>query len=216
MLANGRIPTIATPPPKHERVASRWAGKVRGVLAGAKVAILWAVFVACAITTAAAAGWIVWAHDVNAKFDALMAGDDIAVDAASAPPELLAARAYFLLTRDNLQDAQPLLDQAAVRAGDRVQVRMLYNMANARVRTAVAEIQNGRFDQAVPQVALAKAEYRSALRLDPGNWDVKYNLDVAMRLVRDLPRQEGEVDEEGVKEPAKLWTDLPGVPKGLP
>jgi mxaK protein len=34
--------------------------------------------------------------------------------------------------------------------------------------------------------------------------------------VRDLPRAEGENDEDAQKDPAKLWTDLPGVPKGLP
>ena len=63
---------------------------------------------------------------------------------------------------------------------------------------------------------LAKDEYRLALRLDPSNWDIKHNLDVAMRLVRDFPGYEGEAEEVPEDAPKNLWTDLPGVPRGLP
>ncbi len=93
---------------------------------------------------------------------------------------------------------------------------MLYNMANARMRGAVTAIGKGDYDKAVPLVMLAKAEYRSALRLNPSNWDAKYNLDIAMRLVRDLPQAVGEDEEKPLQTPEKLWTDLPGAPKGLP
>lgn len=216
MLTNGRIPAIDVAAPKGKDRLRQLSERTRAILADARGPILWGILAVCAITTVAAAALVLRANDVNAKIDQLMSGKDVPVDASSAPPALLEARAYFLLTRDNLEEAQPLLDQAALRADPQVRVRMLYNMANARLRASVAAIQQGQFDQAIPQVALAKAEYRSALRLDPKDWDAKHNLDVAMRLVRDLPRQEGEVDEDNVKEPAKLWTDLPGVPKGLP
>ncbi len=93
---------------------------------------------------------------------------------------------------------------------------MLYNMANARMRAAIAAIGKGDYDKAIPLVALAKSEYRSALRLDAADWDAKYNLDIAMRLVRDLPQAVGEDEEKPLETPQKLWTDLPGVPKGLP
>lgn len=216
MHVNGRIPAIQPAMPKRKSMRKRLLGKASAWLASARGAVLWLVLAASAATSIAAAAYVVRAQDINRKIAELNAGKDVAVDPASAPQALLEARADFLLTRDRIKDAQPLLDQAALRAGDRVRVRMLYNMANARVRAAIEAIRQGHFDQAVPQVALAKAEYRSALRLDPGNWDAKHNLDVAMRLVRDLPREEGESDESNVKEPAKLWTDLPGVPKGLP
>lgn len=215
-MLDGRIPTIATTSPKRKSAISRLGEKASAVLAVAWGPILWTALAASAIATIGAGAYVFWADGVNSKIRQLVGGKDVVIDVASAPPALLEARAYFLLTRDNLADAQPLLDQAALRADDDVRVRMLYNMANARQRMAVKEIQQGQFDQAIPQVALAKAEYRSALRLDPGNWDIKHNLDVALRLVRDLPRQETEEDESNTKEPAKLWTDLPGVPKGLP
>jgi mxaK protein len=103
-----------------------------------------------------------------------------------------------------------------LRAAAAVQVRMLYNMANARLRAAIKATEQGKFDKAIPLVALAKAEYRSALRLAPLDWEAKHNLDVAMRLVRDLPRGEAEEKTEPETTPSKLWTDLPGIPKGLP
>lgn len=216
MHANGRIPAISPVPRKKKSATSRFSEQALAGLAKLRGPILWVVLLASVITTLGATALIVRTRGVNAKISQLVTGKDVTVDIASAPAALLEARASFLLTRDLIKEAQPVLDQAALRADKEVRVRMLYNMANARLRAAVEQIQQGHFDQAIPQVALAKAEYRSALRLDPGNWDVKYNLDVAMRLVRDLPREEGESDEAKVKEPAKLWTDLPGVPKGLP
>jgi mxaK protein len=152
----------------------------------------------------------------NAAIDGMRAGSEVEVDAAEAPPEMLDARAAFFLRRDRIDEAQPLLDQALLRADAPIQMRMLFNMANARMRGAVAAIGKGDYDKAIPLVTLAKSEYRSALRLDPAFWDAKYNLDIAMRLVRDLPQAVGEDEEKPLQTPEKLWTDLPGVPKGLP
>ncbi len=62
---------------------------------------------------------------------------------------------------------------------------------------------------------LARDFYVRALRLEPGFWDAKYNLDVAMRLVRDFPDVQIQGDDR--KRPtSRLWTDLPGLPKGGP
>jgi mxaK protein len=181
-----------------------------------KAAILWLLLGTSGIVLVGAGALLVWKQHTNSLIRELRAGKNVAVDAVSAPAALLEARASFLLTRDRIDEAQPLLDQASLRASGAQQERMLYNMANTRMRASIKAIEQGNFDRATPLVALAKSEYRSALRLDPGNWDAKFNLDVAMRLVRDLPRAEGE-DETGKDEPpAKLWTDLPGVPKGLP
>ena len=215
MLANGRLSAAAQHPSRPRRSASAFDRAVT-LLAAARGLILWAVLALSTATVVAAVGLILWRQDINAKITELGAGKDVTVDVASAPPALLEARADFFLTRDRIAEAQPFLDQAALAAGPAERVRMLYNMANTRLRTAVGAIQQGQFDQATPQIALAKAEYRSALRLDPGNWDARYNLDVAMRLVRDLPRDAGEDADANVEEPAQLWTDLPGVPKGLP
>ncbi|MCZ7596254.1 MAG: hypothetical protein M5U16_16225 [Hyphomicrobium sp.] len=181
-----------------------------------KAATLWVVLVAGATAFAVAGLLYISKSQTNAVIDRLRVGADVPVDAASAPPALLDARAAFLLKRDRIEETQPLLDQAALRADRATLVRMLYNMANARMRAAVTAIEKGNLDKAIPLVTLAKSEYRTVLRLDPGDWDAKYNLDIAMRLVRDLPRAVGEDEEKPLETPEKLWTDLPGVPKGLP
>lgn len=185
-------------------------------LRNAKVAGLWAALSASVIVLAGAAYLYFGKQQANATIARLRVGFDAPVDPASARPALLDARAAFLLHRDRIEEAQPLLDQAMLRADDATCVRMLYNMANARLRGAVAAIEKGDYDKAIPLVMLAKAEYRSALRLDPGDWNAKYNLDIAMRLVRDLPQAVGEDEQKPLETPEKLWTDLPGVPKGLP
>lgn len=185
-------------------------------LGSAKAAILKALL-AVGIAGVAISGWLLLGKlQANSVIDRLRAGADVEVDAASAPVALLEARAAYLLRRGRIDEAQPLLDQAAERAPPAEQVRMLYNMANARMRAAVTAIEKGNFDKAIPLVTLAKSEYRAALRLDPGDWNAKYNLDVAMRLVRDLPQAVGEDEEKPLETPEKLWTDLPGAPKGLP
>lgn len=181
-----------------------------------KAALLWVLLVGSSTAFAATGVLFLSKLGTNAAMDQLRVGKDIAIDAASAPPALLDARAAFLLKRGRIEEAQPLLDQAATRADAATHVRMLYNMADARIRVAVAAIEKGDFDKAIPLVSLAKSEYRSALRLDPGDWDAKYNLDIAMRLVRDLPQAVGDDEQKPLETPDKLWTDLPGVPKGLP
>ncbi len=191
-------------------VARIWRGllAVRGALFVAALAASLAAFVAFAWT------YLAKRHD-NAVVAGLVAGRDIAIDPARASSEVVLARAHFLLFRDELDEAQALIDQAAPRVDAPVRARLLYNMANARLRKAVAEIEKGALDAAIPLVALAKDEYRRALRIAPDSWDMKYNIDVAMRLVRDFP-QLGESEEEDQEAPKRVWTDLPGVPKGLP
>jgi mxaK protein len=184
---------------------------------GALKALSLQVLLLAAIATMAISGWLLVSKlRVNSAISSLAAGNNVEVDPTTASPAMLDARAAFLLRRGRIDEAQPLLDQAAERASPIINVRMLYNMANARMRAAVRSIEKGDFDKAIPLVALAKSEYRSALRIDPMDWNAKYNLDVAMRLVRDLPQAVGEDEEKPLETPEKLWTDLPGVPKGLP
>jgi mxaK protein len=214
MLGNGHKAEIAARP--ATTAAAHAAHRIGEVFTAAKGTVLWIVLAASAVTLVVCAALYAAHTRTNGMIASLRAGNNVEIDVASASPARLEARIHFLLTRDRLDEAQPLLDQAAQRADPAVESRMLYNMANARLRAAVEFIQQGHFDQAIPLVSLAKAEYRSVLRRDPGNWNAKHNLDVAMRLVRDLPRAQGGDDDDPEQIPSKLWTDLPGVPKGLP
>lgn len=147
-------------------------------------------------------------------FEALASRRDVAPpDDASG--ELLFARAHFLLARDRIDEAQSLVGPLVERGGPKIAARFYYDVGNARARRAVGAIESSQIDKAIPEVRLAKDAFRSALRADPDLWDARYNLDVVMRLVRDFPEFEGG-EEETKAQPKKLWTDLPGRPRGLP
>ncbi|MFK8253004.1 hypothetical protein [Ancylobacter terrae] len=151
----------------------------------------------------------------NALIGDLARGRDLAVDPQARPP-VLYARVAFLTARDRLDEAQPLVNRIAASDDAGVAIAAQYELANARLRTAIEHLQSNDIDPAVPLVRLAKEGYRRALALDPDFWDAKYNLDVAMRLVRDFPQIEVDGEEIPPEAAKRLWTDLPGLPKGLP
>lgn len=151
----------------------------------------------------------------NAVIADLAAGRDRPVEPGAAPRVLL-ARAHFLLIRDRLDEAQPLVDLLGRRGDPTAAVAGFYDLGNARLAQAITHLERMEIEPAIPQVRLAKAAYRAALRLEPGLWDAKYNLDVALRLVRDFPDLEREPKDEPQQAPKRVWTDLPGLPKGLP
>lgn len=151
---------------------------------------------------------------------------DVAVPERS-DPEVSFARLRFLTTVGRLDDALPLVETiaaAAVRVDGTpgsqhevsVAVRALYNMGNARLRHAIELLGTSKSEEAPSSVRLAKEHYVRALRLAPGFWNARYNLDIASRLVRDLPEGELTEEDEEPETPKRLWTDLPGIPKGLP
>ena len=152
---------------------------------------------------------------VNTQISALRAGRDTPV-ATDAKPELLFARIEFLARRDEIDAARVLVDALDHDGRDDLSAMSRYALANALLRKAFDLIERGDLDGAAPFVNLSKREYRRALQLAPSYWDAKFNFDVASRLVRDYPSFEQENGDELQAEPKKLWTDVPGVPKGLP
>jgi len=162
-------------------------------------------------------GALLWqqAGVVNAEILALRAGRDISV-ASDAAPELLLARIEFLSKRDEIDSARSLLDTLDRIGNEELAAKGRYALANALLRRAFDLIERGELDGAGPFVNLSKREYRRALQLAPSNWDAKFNFDVATRLIRDYPSFEQENGDELEVEPKKLWTDVPGIPKGLP
>ena len=152
---------------------------------------------------------------VDKEISALRAGHDTPV-ATDAKPELLLARIEFLAQRDEIDGARVLVDALDRSGREDLSATGRYTLANALLRRAFDLIERGDLDGAGPFVNLSKREYRRALQLAPSYWDAKFNFDVASRLVRDYPNFEQENGDELQAEPKKLWTDVPGVPKGLP
>lgn len=170
--------------------------------------------VALGLIVFSAARLLLAQHD-NSLIRSLGEGHDLATS-ASDPAPLLYARLHFLLVRDRLDEAQPVLNQILRDSDAGLSSAALYVMANARLRVAFSQLEQGRIDPAIPLVRLAKEGYRRSLSIDPDFWDAKYNLDVAMRLVRDFPQIEQSGEEVPPEVAKKLWTELPGLPKGLP
>ncbi|ETF00406.1 hypothetical protein W822_21840 [Advenella kashmirensis W13003] len=166
------------------------------------------------------------ARSDNKTIDALERREDIVV-VEQASPEVSFARLRFLAAVGRLDEALPWVERLAAQAlvqdgtvasekSTDIAVWSLYNMGNARLRQALELLGSTRTEEAPSLVRLAKEYYVRALRLDASFWDARYNLDIASRLVRDLPPAEVSEEDESPEKPKRLWTDLPGLPKGLP
>jgi mxaK protein len=208
--------------------AGRWflpwlaPGRLAGVLPArghAKDALLLAALIAAGGSFVASAWTILAAWRDNRAIAGLLAGTDLAVDAGSRP-EVQAARIHFLLQHDRIEDAQALVSEIKATRDPRPDPHLLadlqFNLANARMRIAFDLIEQNKIDTASSFVGLAKDGYRAALASEPGHWEARYNLDVAMRLVRDFSQTDLNPEETAQEPPKQLWTDLPGTPKGLP
>lgn len=151
----------------------------------------------------------------NAAIGALAAGRDVETDSASAP-ELIAARVEYLAAREEFDKARALLEPLDAAGREELSAIAHYDLGNALLRRAFDLLERGQLEPAGPFVELARREYRRALQFQPAFWDAKYNLDVAARLVRDNPQLEHSGGDELPADPKKIWTDIPGAPKGLP
>lgn len=172
---------------------------------------------AVALSTAAVAAYVQWRRvdAANRMIEALSAGRDIDVG-VEASSEVLLARIGFLSARSQFDRARILLEALDRNGEPQTRASGHYLLANSLLRQALTHIEASELDAASPFVNLAKREYRRALQLRPDYWDAKYNLDVAARLVRDFPEFERKSGDELSADPKKLWTDIPGKPKGLP
>lgn len=163
-------------------------------------------------------GWQVYRIQSDRSVIAALAEDSDHAMPENAAPELLLVRADYLLRHARLEEAQGLGDSPSLREAPTIRAAIYYNLANARLRQAIPLMSRQQTDRAISMIGLAIEEYRQALRLKPDDWNIRYNFDYAMRLVRDLPRlqleQEGELERRQSR--TQNWTDLPSLPKGLP
>lgn len=189
--------------------------KARALWREAKSSILVTLFLALILTTAALLTDWRGAVDANDSIEAMREGRDVAVD-ANGRPETILARVAFLTARSEIDRARALVEGLDRSGSIEARARGHYLLANALLRKAFDHIERSQLEAANPFVNLAKREYRRALQLAPDDWDAKFNLDVAARLVRDFPDFERNSGDELSADPKKLWTDIPGKPKGLP
>lgn len=160
-------------------------------------------------------GWQVWGdHADNRAIRDLAAGRG-AEPRPGADPRVAHARILFLAWRDRIPEAEALIP-ALGDAPPALQSGARMTIANARMRRGFTAIEARDLDGSMAEINLAKSAYRDALKADPGNFDAKVNLELATRLVRDLPRTGNDGEDSPDIKPEELWTDLPGLPRGAP
>lgn len=146
----------------------------------------------------------------------LVAGRDIeAGPMLHADAELRLARAYYLKQKRRYDEALEQLNSLVDDPDPERQTRVRYNLGNLYLEQAMAKLADGDVNAALPLAGLAKQAYRQTLRLDSGHWDAKYNLEVAMQLLPE-PEARSMPEEDEKASGKKLWTTIPGFPRGLP
>jgi len=119
------------------------------------------------------------------------------------------------MQRDRGDEAIELFNRLEGKGDPGFRARLRYNLGNLYLTRAIALTEQSEYERAFTLTALAKDLYREALRLDSRDWDAKYNLEVAMRLVPDLPQAETDEPDKRRRQQG-LWSSIPGFPRGLP
>lgn len=126
--------------------------------------------------------------------------------------ELLFVHAHAAARDGRTQEALALY-QAAAR-DPRIASAAHYNSGNLHLREALALWRADQLALRPQPVELAKQRFRAALRVDPGHWPARYNLERALRLAP-------EVDDDAIAPPAphqseRAVTTMRGFTLGLP
>ncbi len=146
---------------------------------------------------------------------ALAAPDTIAVD-ENTPAVLIFAKARRLAQTGNPAEAIRLYASLRNAENQDLRARALHNLATLYLADAAQRWNaHGVLEAAHvgTQVELAKENYREALRLNPDNWDARFNLEYAWRITPP-PKERAKADFKGSK--SSVFSTLPGLPGGGP
>jgi mxaK protein len=153
----------------------------------------------------------------TAQTNALMASGEAIPDAPGQPPELRFAQAHALAQAQAASGARDaaLNRYRALQSDARLGAAARYNSANLLVRQAIEVQASTQPGQAIALLELAKEYYRDVLRDDPAQWDARYNLERAQRLLPDPDDDEGTAaGQERNRE--RAVTTMRGYSPGLP
>jgi mxaK protein len=151
------------------------------------------------------------------RMNASIAAGRLPAEAPGQPPELRFAQAY---AQAQAQAASGARDAAlnryrALQSDPRVGAAARYNSANLLMRQAIEVRASTQPGQAIALLELAKEYYRDVLRDDPGQWDARYNLERAQRLLPDPDDDEpAAAGQERNRE--RAVTTMRGYAPGLP
>ncbi len=141
--------------------------------------------------------------------------DAIIVD-ENTPSKLIFAKAMHLTQIGKTGEAIRLYSSLRNTKDLDLRARSMHNLANIYLHDG-AQHWNARgvldYNYVTTQVELAKQNYREALRINPDNWDARYNLEYALRITPP-PKEKPKSDFKGTK--PSVFSTLPGLPGGGP
>lgn len=132
---------------------------------------------------------------------------------AGAPRELRFAQAYARAASGAGEAA--LNRYAALHADDAIGRAARYNSANLLLRQAIELRATAEPGQALALIELAKENYRQVLRSAPDDWDARYNLERAQRLVPE-PEEADEEPPDLQRNAERAATTMRAYSPGLP
>ena len=131
------------------------------------------------------------------------------------PPEALFAQGFLFAQKGDREQSIALYKRIEAGANIGLAQEAKYNRANIYLLKAMEISAGDNPNSGMPLAELAKDTYRSILRLDPGYWDAKYNLERALRLVPD-PDDSDDADLPPPQQSERAPTTMRGFTLGLP
>ncbi|MBL1322064.1 MAG: MxaK protein [Methylophaga sp.] len=127
-------------------------------------------------------------------------------------PKALFSQAYFDVEKGQIQQALELLTKVVTEDDLTLKSAAYYNRGNIHLRQAQSMADDDR--QRLPSVELAKQDYRMALLLTPQQQNARFNLELALRMVPELPEENAEFDKKIISQQKAVETigfrvDLP-------
>ena len=133
--------------------------------------------------------------------------------AQGSAPELRFAQAHALAASGATEAA--LNHYRALQGDSPLGQAARFNSANLLLRQATLLRAGAQPGQAIALIELAKETYRDVLRHDAQNWDARYNLERAQRLLPDPDEADSEPPEPA-PDRERAATTMRGVSPGLP
>jgi mxaK protein len=175
-------------------------------------AIRWTVGALALTALLAAHDW--WQlHQIARANEQIAAGTPPLGDSPTAPREVRFAQAYAQAASGAGEAA--LNRYGALHGTDPIGRAARYNGANLLLRQAIALRAGPEPGQALALIELAKEHYRQILRSAPDEWDARYNLERAQRLVPE-PDSSDEEPPDVRRNAERAATTMRAYSPGLP